>query len=37
MRKRIVVGVFRKGAYILSKNACYADNETAVASYTETI
>ena len=37
IRKRIVVSVTRKGAYVLSKNACYADSETVTGSYTETI
>jgi len=37
IRKLIVVSIFRKGTYIFSKNACYADSQAFVCSYLETI
>ena len=37
IRKRIGVSFFTKGAYVLSKNACYADSRAPVGSYLETI
>jgi len=37
IRRRIVVSVCRKGAYVLNKKGCYADSRALVGSYLETI
>ncbi len=37
IRKRIGASILQKSLYVLREKACYADSETAMASYMETI